>query len=64
MIDKDTWEQVKNSKKLLCEATKEEIQKYLEEGNLITRREKGGVITYWELAPDGKNLKQVEVKEK
>ena len=54
MITKEQWKSLKGSKKAISEKTNEEIQKYLEEGGVITRREKGGTFTYWEADENGK----------
>lgn len=54
MITKEQWKALKGSKKAISEKTNEEIQKYLEEGGVITRREKGGTFTYWEIDETGK----------
>ena len=53
MITKEQWKKATESKQTVSKITNEEIQKYLEDGGVITRREKGGLFTYWELKDDG-----------
>lgn len=53
MITAEQWKAAKESKKTISAITNQEIDKYLNEGGLITRREKGGTFTYWGIKEDG-----------